>query len=126
MLAAACVGTNNLDAATDFYDRLMETLGFARVSKNEHEAGYGLPSSEAQFWVLTPYNKKPATVGNGSQVMFRVPSSAEVKAFYSAALAAGGEDDGQPGPRDYRPGYYGAYCRDLDGNKLHVFSIEDD
>ncbi|WP_206705547.1 VOC family protein [Marinomonas colpomeniae] len=66
-----------------------------------------------------PFNKEPATVGNGVQISFQASSNEEVEAFYRAALALGGSDEGAPGYR-YRPHYFGAYCRDIDGNKLHV------
>ena len=51
---------------------------------------------------------------------FTAPSRAAVDAAYAAAIAAGGHDEGPPGARaSYAPDYYGAYVRDLDGNKLH-------
>jgi catechol 2,3-dioxygenase-like lactoylglutathione lyase family enzyme len=120
MLNGVCVGTNDLKAAGAFYDDVLATIGMARLAEDEVEIGYGPPGGVASFWVLTPFNKGPATVGNGVQVMFAAPSQDGVHAFYKAALAAGGADEGRPGPRSYSAGYYGAYCRDLDGNKLHV------
>jgi predicted lactoylglutathione lyase len=71
------------------------------------------------FWVLTPFNQQAASYGNGVQVTFQASSNDQVEAFHQMALALGGVDEGAPGYR-YRPDYYGAYCRDLDGNKLHV------
>ena len=53
-------------------------------------------------------------------VAFAAPSRAAVDAAYAAAMAAGGTDEGAPGPRPkYTADYYGAYVRDPDGNKLH-------
>ena len=52
--------------------------------------------------------------------MFYADDKQAVQAFHEAILANGGSDEGAPGPRDYAEGYYGAYGRDLDGNKLHV------
>jgi predicted lactoylglutathione lyase len=43
-----------------------------------------------------------------------------VDAFYEAALAAGGEDNGPPGERDYHPGYYAAFVTDPDGNNIEA------
>ena len=68
---------------------------------------------------------KPASYGNGTQLIFQASTPAQVDEFYQGALELGGQDEGPPGPRNYRPGYYGAYCRDQDGNKLHVFHLPD-
>ena len=48
------------------------------------------------------------------------PSRAAVDAFYAAALAAGGKDNGPPGLRDYGPNYYAAFVLDPDGNNLEA------
>lgn len=121
MLAGVCVGTNDLQAAGAFYDEVLSVIGFERLVTLDREIGYGAPGGPTEMWVLTPFNGEPATFGNGSQVMFSTPDERVVKAFYDAAISMGGSDEGPPGPRDYSEGYYGAYCRDLDGNKLHIF-----
>ncbi len=121
MLAGVCIGTNDLAAAGVFYDEVMTFVGFERQVTVEREIGYGPPGGRTELWVLTPFNGAPATYGNGTQVMFSVPDEDGVRAFYEAVIRLGGSDEGAPGPRDYSEGYYGAYCRDLDGNKLHVF-----
>jgi catechol 2,3-dioxygenase-like lactoylglutathione lyase family enzyme len=69
------------------------------------------------FALAIPYDKKRATVGNGSMVAFEVADPARVDALYRKALALGATDEGPPGDRG--DGYYGAYFRDLDGNKLN-------
>ncbi len=123
MLAAICLGTNSLIKAGVFYDCVLATLGMARLIENDIEIGYGILNQDPTFWVLLPYNKKPASSGNGSQVMLRALSPEVVNNFYTAALKLGGQDEGAPGLRDYADHYYGAYVRDLDGNKLHVFHL---
>ena len=71
------------------------------------------------FWVVRPYDKGTASPGNGVTVAFDAASRQAVDAFYAAAIAAGGIDAGAPGLRThYHPDYYGAYVRDLDGNKI--------
>ncbi len=125
MLTAACVGTNDLEKAGLFYDQVLATVGMQRHFKNEVEIAYSSDDGGLNFWVLTPFDGKSASFGNGSQLIFSAKNQASVNAFYQAALANGGTDEGLPGPRDYREAYYGAYCRDLDGNKLHVFCIGD-
>ena len=56
-------------------------------------------------------------------VSVRFTDSDTVDSFYKVAIDNGGTDEGAPGPRDYAPGYYGAYCRDRDGNKLHIYTM---
>lgn len=124
MLTGVCFGANDLSAAGRFYDEVLGAVGLVRRFQNEREIGYGKVGQDAQFWILKPFDEQPASCGNGTQVMFKAASQEEVRAFHTAALAQGGRDEGKPGIRDYQPGYYGAYCRDLDGNKLHVYLIE--
>ena len=92
------------------------------ASAFEHPSGgrvYGKDGS-LFFGVLGPYDKKPATVGNGSMVALNF-GRAEVDAFHAKALSLGGTDEGAPGERG--PGFYFSYFRDLDGNKLCAYSI---
>ncbi len=119
MLVGVTLGSRDLHKAGEFYDQLLAVVGMERTMQVVGEIGYGSIGGTSCFWVLTPFNQKPATVGNGVQVTFQARSRAEVDAFHQQAIALGGTDEGAPGYR-YRPHYYGAYCRDLDGNKLHV------
>ena len=123
MLASVCFGTNDLSRAGAFYDEVLETIGLIRLESNEREIGYGPHGGSPVFWILLPFNGQPATRGNGTQVIFEASAADAVDRFHRAALQSGGDDEGAPGPRDYAPGYYGAYCRDLDGNKLHIFTM---
>ncbi|NND82284.1 MAG: VOC family protein [Gammaproteobacteria bacterium] len=124
MLTGVCVGTDNLAAAGEFYDTVLATVGMHRSMQNDLEIGYAIEGGPNCFWVIKPYNGKHATYGNGTQVIFSAQTKDQVATFHSAALAAGGRNEGAPGQRNYREGYYGAYCRDLDGNKLHVFYVD--
>ncbi len=71
--------------------------------------------------MLTPFDGKPATVGNGMMVALVVDSTEKVDRVHAKALALGGKDEGPAGPRG--DGFYAGYFRDLDGNKLYVFCI---
>jgi catechol 2,3-dioxygenase-like lactoylglutathione lyase family enzyme len=120
MFSHVTVGTNDIERARDFYDAVLATLGTTSFTQGKHFTGYGGRQS-AQLWVLSPFNRDPATVGNGAHVAFLAPDRASVDAFHAAAMAAGGMDEGAPGLRpQYHESYYGAYVRDPDGNKLQA------
>jgi catechol 2,3-dioxygenase-like lactoylglutathione lyase family enzyme len=120
-LGHAIVGSNDLERAKEFYDALLGSAGV--IPLFEHPSGgraYGKNGS-LFFVVLGPYDKKPATVGNGSMSTFRFDTRAEVDDFHAKALALGGSDEGAPGER--APKFYMSYFRDLDGNKLCAFNL---
>lgn len=73
------------------------------------------------FSVMKPFNGEVATFGNGSMVALAAKNPEQVNSFHSKALSLGASDEGGPGPRG--KGFYGAYFRDLDGNKLAVFCM---
>jgi predicted lactoylglutathione lyase len=78
------------------------------------------PQAPAGALCLTkPYDEKPATVGNGVMVALAATSRKQVDEVYAKAIALGATDEGKPGPRG--DGFYAAYFRDLDGNKLNAF-----
>lgn len=117
------VGTNDLHKARAFYDNVLSTLGYKRITdlgENGSIWGEDAPS----FFVLKPANGQPATVGNGVTVSFEAPNRAAVDAFHAAALAAGSPDEGAPGPRDWAENAYASYTRDTDGNKLAVYCFK--
>jgi catechol 2,3-dioxygenase-like lactoylglutathione lyase family enzyme len=81
------------------------------------QSGRALP----RLYVYRPFDAQPASVGNFGMVAFLAPSVASVDAAYAAGIAAGGRDDAAPGLRPrYGAGYYGAYLRDPEGNKVHL------
>ncbi|MCY4178832.1 MAG: VOC family protein [Litoreibacter sp.] len=125
MLQAVSVGTNDLKASTAFYDALLGVLGIERLLQNETEVGYGTSETGALFFVNLPFDRESATIGNGVQISFAAKDRQTVDRFHKCALELGAADEGAPGFRSYSPGYYGAYCRDLDGNKLHVAFVPD-
>ena len=71
-----------------------------------------------------PYDGKPATVGNGMMVALAAKNTDQVDALHAKALELGGADEGAPGPRG-DSGFYAAYFRDLDGNKLSAFCMSE-
>lgn len=124
MFSHVTVGTNDLAKAGAFYDAVFEALGMSRGFEGETFISYG-ERSGGRFFVMSPFNGEPATVGNGVHAAFRAADRVSVDAFHAAALANGGSDEGAPGLRPhYHADYYGAYVRDPDGNKLQAVSHE--
>ena len=117
MIGYACVGTNDLKRATAFYDALMAEIGAKRVMDYETFIMWKQGTGKPGLALASPYDKKPASVGNGCMIAFEVEKTAQVDALYKKALSLGATDEGPPGDRG--DGYYGAYFRDLDGNKLN-------
>lgn len=122
MYSHVTLGTADIARAVGFYDQVLAPLGLRRqeVDLEKGYAGYALaPEATPQFWVLRPIDGQPAAAGNGVTVAFEAADRATVEAVHAAALGAGGRDEGGPGLRPhYHADYYGAYLRDLDGNKL--------
>ena len=113
------LGTNDLARARAYYDAVMPHLG------GEIEADYPgqtfcyLLSGDFRLWVGATHDGKPAMAGNGTTIGFAARSESEVNAAHAAALANGGSNEGDPGPRPmYGPQFYGGYARDPDGNKM--------
>jgi len=120
-LGHGCVGSNDLAKAKAFYDALFGSAGVTPLF--EHPSGGRVYGKDGNlfFVVLRAYDKKPATVGNGSMHTFRFDTRAEVDAFHAKALALGGADEGAPGER--APKFYMSYFGDIDGNKLCAFNL---
>ncbi len=116
------VGTNDFERATAFYDRVLATLGCKRVLDFPGAVAYGKQFPE--FWVQSPIDGEPAAPANGCHVGFIATSKEEVHAFYDAAIEAGAQDDGAPGPRpDYGEDYYGCFVRDADGHEIEAATV---
>ncbi|MBY3237830.1 VOC family protein [Rhizobium laguerreae] len=119
MLLYVTLGTNDLYRAGHFYDAVLSPLGYRRQRSSEEEIGYSAEGdTRCRFWVVTPFNRRRATSGNGAMVALAAETRADVDAFHAAAIAAGAADEGEPGLRSYHAHFYAAYVRDLDGNKL--------
>lgn len=120
MLHHVSVGVADVGRAVSFYDAVLGALGFKRVMEYmPYAVAYG--ATAPVFWVQLPHNQQAASVGNGVHIGFAAKTKNAVHRFHEAALAAGGRDDGAPGPREmYGPDYYGAFVIDLDGNKLEA------
>ena len=122
MFAFISIGTNNLKKSSQFYDELLKTLGIVRVIQDERYVGYSKEDNLEiiEFYIMCPFDKKEATIGNGTMISFDGKTPEKVNDFHQKALKIGATNEGFPGPR-HGEDYY-AYIRDLDGNKICVFA----
>lgn len=123
MIGYVVLGTNDLPRATFFYDTLLAEMGVTRMMDfGERGFAWGAAMDKPMLCIMTPYDRKPATVGNGVMVGVSVDSRELVDRIHAKAIELGGADEGAPGLRaEGGEGFYAAYFRDLDGNKLDVF-----
>jgi len=123
MIAYITLGTNDIVRAGEFYDALLAPLGAKRVLEMDSFIAWGNNPKSPSLCVTTPYDGNAATVGNGVMVALQAKSKEQVDACYANALSLGATDEGAPGTR--LDAYYIAYVRDLDGNKLNFFNVND-
>jgi predicted lactoylglutathione lyase len=121
MIGYVTLGSNDLDRAKTFYDAVLAGLGGGRTFANDRMQGYGAKGSPVMLMVCKPYDGNGASSGNGTMISLAAPSREVVDKVYKDAIAAGAKDEGAPGLRGDT--FYGAYFRDLDGNKLCVFKM---
>jgi catechol 2,3-dioxygenase-like lactoylglutathione lyase family enzyme len=123
MIGYVTLGTNDLAAASEFYDALLAIIGAGRFMEDDTFVAWGTGPSAPGLAVNVPFDKKAATVGNGVMVAILLHEPKKVDEIHAKALELGGTDEGAPGIRG--GGFYAAYFRDLDGNKLNAFCMTD-
>ncbi|WP_428028836.1 VOC family protein [Ancylobacter sp.] len=124
MLSHINLGVGDFDRAFAYYAALLPELGL-RLKFSEpaaHWAGWEKPGAARPLFLIgRPFDGGPAAAGNGQMVALLAPDRGTVDRVHALALRLGSRDEGAPGLRPhYHPDYYGAYFRDLDGNKLCV------
>jgi len=113
------IGLNASDhkKSTDFYTKALAPLGYGPIKDFGTWIGFG-KGDKAQLWIVA---REPASTG--THIALSASDRKSVDAFYAAAMAAGGKDNGKPGVRaDYSPTYYAAFVFDPDGNNIEVVS----
>jgi catechol 2,3-dioxygenase-like lactoylglutathione lyase family enzyme len=130
MIAYVTVGADDIARAERFYSAFLPVLGYT-LEEYHGDLSYIPPSHSGQstvspdFYVKSPFNGGPTSAGNGAMVAFDAGSQKQVRDLHTAALAAGGFDEGQPGFRaSYGPHFYVGYLRDPHGNKIALFSSD--
>ena len=120
MISHVSIGVADFDRAKRFYDATLNPLGYRRVFEGEGYMAYG--ADEPEFWVGQSAHVPGPQPGSGLHICFDAPSRAAVDAFYAAALAHGGADNGKPGLRpEYHANYYGAFAVDPDGWRIEAY-----
>ena len=122
MIGYVTLGTNDLARAAAFYDVLAAELGTPRMFETPRSVAWGVPGGAAGIGLTLPFDGQPASVGNGTMVALDAADKDQVHRLHALALAHGGTDEGAPGPRG-EGGFYAAYFRDPDGNKLCAFAM---
>ena len=120
MIDHLSLGVSDLKRSAAFYEAVLEPLGYRRLVERETTVGFGKRYPEV--WL----NARPgmAPMGDGHHVCLRARSEGAVREFHDRAVANGGRSDGEPGPRQAAlTTYFGAFIRDLDGNKLEAASF---
>ena len=119
------LGSNDVPIARVFFDAVLPIIGGRVVEEYmPHAFCYGLRGG-GRMWVATPFNEDTATPGNGCMFGLACESEDEVRRAHEACLANGGANEGDPGPRPkYGPNFYGAYVRDMDGNKISFVFLD--
>lgn len=122
MIDHVSVAVRDLAASARFYEAALTPLGFTTLESRPATVGFG--KSYPEFWINLRAGLAPVSPTSGAHVCFRARSTELVDAFYAAALAAGGSDDGAPGLRPHHGnGYYAAFIRDLDGNRIEAVTF---
>lgn len=121
MIGYSMIGTNDLDRAKAFYNALLGEMGAKIMMDVGRGVFYGVQMGQPMLGVAIPFNKEPATVGNGNMISLLAGSRENVDTLHAKAISLGASDEGAPGER--MPGFYAGYFRDLDGNKLAFFHM---
>ena len=119
MIDHVSIGVRDLAACGRFYDAVLASIGYTRMIVRPATIGYG--KKYPDFWLNERRNMSPADPDNGTHTCLRAPDAAAVDAFHASAIKAGGTSDGNPGLRpEYTKGYYAAFVRDPEGNKIEA------
>jgi catechol 2,3-dioxygenase-like lactoylglutathione lyase family enzyme len=123
MIGYITLGTNDLDRARTFYDTLLAEMDVTRQMEfGDRGFGWATSIEQPMLCIFKPYDGQAATIGNWVMAGISVDSRETVDRLYRKALELGATDEGRPGVRaEGGEGFYAAYFRDLDGNKLDVF-----
>lgn len=122
MIDHVSIAVRDLEGCGRFYEAVLATLDYRRIVVRAGTIGFGKKYPE--FWLNERPAMTPVDRDCGSHICLRAPDSGSVDAFHRAALQAGGTSDGAPGPRpEYTAGYYAAFVRDPEGNRIEAVTF---
>ncbi len=123
MIDHISVAVSDLSRAMRFYEAVLGALGYETIDVRGSTVGFGKQYSE--FWINARPEMTPIPSRSGAHICLRARSSEAVDAFHAAALANGGASDGLPGlrPHERLKGYYAAFIRDHDGNRIEAVTF---
>lgn len=120
MIGYATIGSNDLGKSVAFYQEVLAPLGPQLMDFSDRmkviAGGNG-----GMIGICTPYDEGDPAPGNGNMLAIAGNDHDQIKAMYDKAIELGATDEGAPGER--APGFFGAYFRDLDGNKICLFKM---
>lgn len=122
MLGYVTIGVKDMGRAEGFYNALLAEIGAKQLFGQDRIKFYGSGPEDSMLAVCIPYDEEEAQPGNGCMVAIPGGSREGVDKLYAKAMELGATDEGEPGER--LPIFYGAYVRDLDGNKLCFFEMK--
>jgi catechol 2,3-dioxygenase-like lactoylglutathione lyase family enzyme len=121
MYSHTTIRANDLARTRGFYEAVFATLGLEVVCSDDTRLAWAAAGKSPQFFVGKPFNGHAPSPGNGPMIALLARKRSAVDACHAAAMEQGRTDEGPPGLRPhYHKGYYGAYFRDLDGNKICI------
>jgi catechol 2,3-dioxygenase-like lactoylglutathione lyase family enzyme len=122
MIDHVSVPVHDLEAAARFYEAVLATLGMMKLETRPATVGFG--KTYPEFWINLRAGTTAASANDGAHVCFRARERSMIDAFHAAALRAGGVSDGAPGLRPrHGDGYYAAFIRDADGNRIEAVTF---
>src|SRR5579862_2933919 len=123
MIDHISLAVRDLKGAEAFYTALLKPLGMAKL-REWPDAAIGFGKKYPEFWINKRASMDRVAADSGVHICLRAPDTAAVDAFHAAALKAGGSSDGEPGLRPhYYQGYYAAFVRDPDGNRIEAVTF---
>lgn len=127
MIDHITITVRDLGVSKVFYEKVLVTLGMKTMLGSEEEYFWGFSATKAPEFEITKgrlfisQSDDEHPISPSTHIAFKAPDHETVDRFYTAAIAAGGKDNGPPGPRPhYTETYYAAFVIDPDGNNIEA------
>jgi catechol 2,3-dioxygenase-like lactoylglutathione lyase family enzyme len=123
MIDHVSIAVRDLAGCGQFYEALLAALGYGKLVVRPGTIGFGKKYPE--LWLNERRAMTPVDPDSGTHICLRASDKQSVDAFHAAALQAGGRSDGAPGMRpEYKAGYYAAFVRDPEGNRIEAVTFD--